>query len=106
MVAKASGCWKTPFPSIQSTRLSYTWEADFAFMWKRILIEYNAFQLCKKGRPAEVVPLDLPREYAADVYLSVRLGAGALHLANYLIHVAAYFLLQRWGDFSDLQNFG
>lgn len=75
-------------------------------MWKRILIEYNAFQLCKKGRPAEVVPLDLPREYAADVYLSVRLGAGALHLANYLIHVAAYFLLQRWGDFSDLQNFG
>ena len=47
-----------------------------------------------KGRPVVVVPLDLPREYAADVYLSVRLGAGALHLANYLIRVAAYFPVQ------------
>ena len=29
--------------------------------------------------PIKTIPLDLPQEYAADVYLSVRLEAGALH---------------------------
>ena len=42
-----------------------------------------------------VIPLALPREYAADVYLSVRLEAGSLHLANYLIRIVIYFLTQR-----------
>ena len=30
-----------------------------------------------------------------DVYLSVRLEAGTLHLAKYLIRIAVCFLLQR-----------
>ena len=34
----------------------------------------------------------LPQDYAADVYLMVRLGAGTLHLAKYLIRVAVYIL--------------
>lgn len=54
----------------------------------------------------ESASLDLPREKAKDVYLSVRLEAGALHLANYLIRIAANFLLKRWEVFSDLQNIG
>ena len=44
------------------------------------------------------IPLNLPQEYAVDVYLSVRLEAGTLHLANYLIHYAVYFLLQRYNN--------
>ena len=42
-----------------------------------------------------VIPLTLPREYAVDVYLSVRLEAGSLLLANYLIRITIYFLTQR-----------
>ncbi len=42
-----------------------------------------------------VIPLFLPREYASDVYLSVRLEAGSLRLAKYLIRNAVYFLSQR-----------
>lgn len=34
----------------------------------------------------------LPQDYAADVYHKVRLEAGALHLAKYLIRVAVYIL--------------
>ena len=34
----------------------------------------------------------LPQDYAADVYHKVRLEAGALHLANYLIRSAVYIL--------------
>ena len=30
-------------------------------------------------------PLLLPQDYVEDVYLSVRLEAGSLHVANYLI---------------------
>lgn len=37
----------------------------------------------------------LPQDYAADVYLMVRLGAGTLHLANYLIRVAVYILVAK-----------
>lgn len=37
----------------------------------------------------------LPQDYAADVYLSVRLGAGTLHLANYLILAAFYNLIAK-----------
>ena len=34
----------------------------------------------------------LPQDYAADVYHKVRLEAGTLHLAKYLIRVAVYIL--------------
>ena len=34
----------------------------------------------------------LPQDYAADVYHKVRLEAGALHLAKYLIRSAVYIL--------------
>ena len=34
----------------------------------------------------------LPQDYAADVYHKVRLEAGTLHLANYLIRSAVYVL--------------
>ena len=34
----------------------------------------------------------MPQEYVVDVYLSVRLEAGTLHLANYLILVTVYYL--------------
>lgn len=37
----------------------------------------------------------LPQDYAADVYHKVRLGAGTLHLANYLIRVAVYILVAK-----------
>ena len=37
----------------------------------------------------------LPQDYAADVYHMVRLGAGALHLAKYLIRVAVYILVAK-----------
>ena len=37
-------------------------------------------------------PLSLPQEYVVDVYLSVRLEAGSLHLANYLIRATFYYL--------------
>ena len=49
----------------------------------------------KRRGDQEVVPLDLPQECVADVDLSVRLEAGSLHLANYLIHSTSYFSLQR-----------
>ena len=50
------------------------------------------------------IPLNLPQEYAVDVYLSVRLEAGTLHLANYLIHYAVYFLLQRYNNYLKKQR--
>ena len=34
----------------------------------------------------------MPQEYVVDVYLSVRLEAGTLHLANYLIRTTVYYL--------------
>ena len=37
----------------------------------------------------------LPQDYAADVYQMVRLEAGTLHLAKYLIRVAVYILLAK-----------
>ncbi len=40
-------------------------------------------------RPSLLV---LPQEYVMDVYLSVRLEAGTLHLANYLIRITVYYL--------------
>ena len=36
-----------------------------------------------------------PQDYAADVYHKVRLGAGTLHLAKYLIRVAVYILVAK-----------
>ena len=36
--------------------------------------------------------LSSPQDYVEDVYLSVRLEAGTLHLANYLIHTTFYYL--------------
>jgi hypothetical protein len=37
-------------------------------------------------------PLLLPQDYVVDVYLSVRLEAGSLHVANYLIRATFYYL--------------
>ena len=37
----------------------------------------------------------LPQDYAADVYYKVRLEAGTLHLAKYLIRVAVYILIAK-----------
>ena len=37
-------------------------------------------------------PLLLPQDYVVDVYLSVRLEAGSLHVANYLICATFYYL--------------
>ena len=34
----------------------------------------------------------MPQDYVMDVYLSVRLEAGTLHLANYLIRTTVYYL--------------
>jgi hypothetical protein len=34
----------------------------------------------------------LPQDYVVDVYLSVRLEAGSLHVANYLIRATFYYL--------------
>ena len=34
----------------------------------------------------------LPQDHAADVYQLVRLEAGTLHLAKYLIRIAVYIL--------------
>ena len=34
----------------------------------------------------------MPQDYVVDVYLPVRLEAGSLHLANYLIHTTFYNL--------------
>ena len=39
--------------------------------------------------------LYLPQEYAKDCYPKVRLEAGALHLANYLIRVRGLFLVAK-----------
>ena len=50
------------------------------------------------------IPLNLPQEYAVDVYLSVRLEAGTLHLANYLILYAVYFLLQGYNNYLKKQR--
>ena len=47
----------------------------------------------------------LPQDYAADVYHKVRLEAGALHLAKYLIRVAVYILSAKVDKICDLQNF-
>ena len=44
---------------------------------------------------SEKHPLDLPQEYAVDVYPKVRLEAGALHYANYLIRVRGLFLVAK-----------
>ena len=45
----------------------------------------------KQGWP-QSHPLSSPQDYVEDVYLSVRLEAGTLHLANYLIHTTFYYL--------------
>ena len=37
----------------------------------------------------------LPQDYAADVYHKVRLEAGTVHLAKYLIRVAVYILVAK-----------
>ena len=37
----------------------------------------------------------LPQDYASDVYHKVRLEAGTLHLAKYLIRVAVYILVAK-----------
>ena len=58
----------------------------------------------KAGMAQRTIPLNLPQEYAVDVYLSVRLEAGTLHLANYLIHYAVYFLLQRYNNYLKKQR--
>ena len=50
----------------------------------------------KKGC-SEKHPLDLPQEYAVDVYPKVRLEAGALHLANYLIRIRGLLLIAKIG---------
>ena len=42
-------------------------------------------------RPDDLL-LTLPQDYVVDVYLSVRLEAGALHLAKYLILATFYYL--------------
>ena len=47
----------------------------------------------------------LPQDYAADVYHKVRLEAGTLHLAKYLIRVAVYILGAKVDKICDLQNF-
>ena len=36
-----------------------------------------------------------PQDYVVDVYLSVRLEAGSLHLANYLIRATFYYLVAK-----------
>ena len=38
-------------------------------------------------------PLYLPQENAVDCYPKVRLEAGTLHIANYLIHARGLFLI-------------
>ena len=48
----------------------------------------------KKGC-SEEHPLYLPQEYAKDCYPKVRLEAGALHLANYLIRATVYYLVAK-----------
>ena len=49
-------------------------------------ILYYGIGSIKQGWPIGH-PLLLPQDYVVDVYLSVRLEAGSLHLANYLIRI-------------------
>ena len=46
----------------------------------------------------------LPQDYAADVYHKVRLEAGTVHLAKYLIRVAVYILVAKVFKISDMQH--
>ena len=43
---------------------------------------------------AAAILLVLPQDNVVDIYLSVRLEAGSLHLANYLIRATFYISLQ------------
>lgn len=49
-------------------------------------------------------PLNLPQEYAMDIYPKVRLEAGALHLAKYLIHSRGLFLAAKVILFLETSN--
>ena len=49
----------------------------------------------KKKDGLKAILNTLPREYVEDVYLSVRLEAGTLHLANYLIRATVYYLVAK-----------
>ena len=41
----------------------------------------------------------MPQESAVDCYLKVRLGAGTLHVAKYLIHIRDLFLTAKVATF-------
>ena len=61
--------------------------------WKRmgeVPLQYIGQKGC-----SEKHPLYLPQENAVDVYPKVRLEAGALHLANYLIRIRGLFLIAK-----------
>ena len=47
----------------------------------------------------------MPQENAEDIYLKVRLGAGTLHLAKYLIQIAVYFSQQSYCFSRNLQMY-
>ena len=65
--------------------------------WKRmgeVPLQYIGQKGC-----SEKHPLYLPQENAVDVYPKVRLEAGALHLANYLIRIRGLLLIAKIGLF-------
>ena len=45
------------------------------------------------------LPIFLPHEHVANVYPKVRLEAGTLHLAKYLIRTTVYNLMQKYSKF-------
>lgn len=47
----------------------------------------------------------LPQDYALDVYHKVRLEAGTLHLAKYLIRSAVYILVAKVDKIWYMQNY-
>ena len=58
--------------------------------WEGPILHYCNWSI-KQGWPIGH-PLTLPQDYVVDAYLSVRLEAGTLHLANYLIRATFYCL--------------
>ena len=64
----------------------------------------NGMSVQKEMSKSLAISLNLPRENVSDGYLSVRLEAGTLHLAKYLIPNTVYFLMQRYRLSSELQN--
>lgn len=49
------------------------------------------------------LPIFLPQEHVANVYPKVRLEAGTLHLAKYLIRTTVYILVAKVFKISDMQ---